>query len=295
MATSNQSNRITVTDQNTANSPDGDTKLISEDAQAAQFERVREAHKTETIEDYLELIDDLITAKGEARVVDLAKRMGVSQATVNKTIIRLARDGLVTSEPYRSIFLTDEGRAIATKSRARHDIVLSFLLSIGVSADIAALDAEGIEHHCSDETLAALSSLTQHTAKSKVLSRDGPPFTQQSRKCQRPTRTLPSWFLLRLFCNILCLCGPWLAGVCHQSTNRCDRRWTAQRDRHHPWTGGGDLRGCHRVYRTWGEFSGRKPVVRFYECIVQPYGFRTHFCWDYPVLGPHDHSIAVTS
>ena len=150
-----------MTDQNTDNSPDGDTKLISEDAQAAQFERVREAHKTETIEDYLELIDDLITAKGEARVVDLAKRMGVSQATVNKTIIRLARDGLVTSEPYRSIFLTDEGRAIATKSRARHDIVLSFLLSIGVSADIAALDAEGIEHHCSDETLAALSSLTQ--------------------------------------------------------------------------------------------------------------------------------------
>lgn len=157
-----------MTDQNASKLSDGDLKLISEDAQAAQFERVREAHKTETIEDYLELIDDLILAKGEARVVDLAKRMGVSQATVNKTIIRLARDGLATSEPYRSIFLTDEGRAIAAKSRARHDTVLAFLLSIGVSPDVAALDAEGIEHHCSEETLRALSAVTQRYQSRKT-------------------------------------------------------------------------------------------------------------------------------
>jgi len=135
--------------------------LLSEDAQAAQFERVREAHKTETIEDYLELIDDLIDAKGEARVVDLAKRMGVSQATVNKTIIRLVRDGLVTSEPYRSIFLTEAGRSIATRSRKRHAIILNFLLAVGVSPPTAALDAEGIEHHCSEETLQALAKVTQ--------------------------------------------------------------------------------------------------------------------------------------
>ena len=61
-----------------------------------------------------ELIADLIEETGEARVVDLAQRLGVSNATVNNTIQRLQRDGLVTSKPYRSIFLTEEGEAMAT-------------------------------------------------------------------------------------------------------------------------------------------------------------------------------------
>ena len=67
--------------------------------QAVDFERVREAHQREIAEDYVELVADLIEARGEARAVDLAERLGVTHATVNKTIQRLIRDGLVESQP----------------------------------------------------------------------------------------------------------------------------------------------------------------------------------------------------
>lgn len=123
--------------------------------QAERFQRVRDAHQTEVAEDYVELIADLIDDTGEARVVDLANRLGVTNATVNNTIQRLQRDGLVTSKPYRSIFLTDEGRELAEKSRARHQLVRDFLIALGVDAETADSDAEGIEHHVSAATLKA--------------------------------------------------------------------------------------------------------------------------------------------
>lgn len=122
---------------------------------AEGFKRVRDAHQTEVAEDYVELIADLIQETGEARVVDLAQRLGVSNATVNNTIQRLQRDGLVTSKPYRSIFLTEEGQAMASASRERHELVRNFLISLGVSPDVADADAEGVEHHVSEETLDA--------------------------------------------------------------------------------------------------------------------------------------------
>src|SRR5688572_16997478 len=86
--------------------------LTAED-QAAQFDRTRSAHRTEIAEDYVELSADLIDGMGEARAVDLAGRLGVTNATVNNTVARLQREGLVRSEPYRSIFLTDKGWQLA--------------------------------------------------------------------------------------------------------------------------------------------------------------------------------------
>jgi len=121
--------------------------------QAERFIRVRESHKYEAIEDYVELIDDLISISGEARLVDVANRMGITQPTASKTLARLQRDGYITSEPYRSIFLTEKGKQLAEESRAKHEIVYEFLLAIGVSPDIAKRDSEGMEHHVSDETL----------------------------------------------------------------------------------------------------------------------------------------------
>ena len=109
----------------------------------------------ESTEDYVELIDDLIRTQGEARLVDLAERLGISQPTAGKTISRLQRDGFVTSEPYRSIFLTERGKALADAARERHDVVYRFLMAIGVSAETAELDSEGVEHHVSEETLDA--------------------------------------------------------------------------------------------------------------------------------------------
>ncbi|MEO3435351.1 manganese-binding transcriptional regulator MntR [Inquilinus sp. CAU 1745] len=125
------------------------------DRQAANFRGVRDAHQMEVAEDYVELIADLIDTTGEARTADIARRLGVAHPTVVKTIARLQRDGLAESRPYRSIFLTDEGRALAARCKQRHELVVGFLKAIGVDAETAERDAEGIEHHVSAATLAA--------------------------------------------------------------------------------------------------------------------------------------------
>lgn len=117
--------------------------------------RTREEHSQELAQDYAELIAELIATTGEARVIDLARRLGVTHVTVGRTVQRLQRDGLVTTLPYRSIFLTDAGRRLAAESRRRHTIVLDFLKSLGIPESVAQSDAEGIEHHVSEETLAA--------------------------------------------------------------------------------------------------------------------------------------------
>ena len=142
----------------TANQPD--RPFEDADAQAEVFVHVRQAHQMEATEDYIELIDDLIRTQGEARLVEVAERLGISQPSASKTIARLQRDGFVTSEPYRSIFLTDTGQQLANKSRLRHDIVYRFLLAIGVSEETAKRDSEGVEHHVSNETLAAFEKIT---------------------------------------------------------------------------------------------------------------------------------------
>jgi DtxR family transcriptional regulator, manganese transport regulator len=122
---------------------------------AETLRSTREAHAREMAEDYVEAIADLIAGSGEARVTDLARELGVSHVTVNRTIARLQRDGYVTSLPYRSIFLTPAGEKLAVLARRRHEIVERFLRSLGVSPAAAARDAEGIEHHVGPETLAA--------------------------------------------------------------------------------------------------------------------------------------------
>lgn len=139
--------------QQTKQSPE--RPLEEPDAQAQVFQRVRLAHQMESTEDYVELIDDLINSQGEARLVEVAERLGISQPSASKTIARLQREGFVTSEPYRSIFLTRKGKSLADESRERHDLVYRFLLAIGVSEATAKRDSEGVEHHVSNETLAA--------------------------------------------------------------------------------------------------------------------------------------------
>src|SRR5579885_3543033 len=86
-------------------------------------QRTREEHAQETAQDYVEMIDRLIAGTGEARVIDLARELGVTHATVSRTIRRLQRDGFVLSRPYRSIFLTDRGRRLSRESRHRHEVV----------------------------------------------------------------------------------------------------------------------------------------------------------------------------
>jgi DtxR family manganese transport transcriptional regulator len=139
----------------TKNSDDMD---VSESA--SKFDRIRKAHQSEVAEDYVELIADLIDENGEARTVDLAARFGVTSPTVNAIIQRLVREDLVETKPYRSIFLTEKGMALAEASRQRHKIVRDFLVSIGVPEAIAEEDAEGVEHHVSPETLDIFARIT---------------------------------------------------------------------------------------------------------------------------------------
>ncbi len=123
---------------------------------AQRFQRTRDDHANELAEDYVELIDDLIRDNGEARAVDIAQHLGVTHVTVTNSITRLKRDGLVTSERYRSIFLTPAGKRLADKVRKRHQLVLDFLRALGVPKKHAETDAEGIEHHLSPATLDAM-------------------------------------------------------------------------------------------------------------------------------------------
>ena len=137
------------------------TQLVNVEEHVEGFRQVREAHRRELIDDYVELISDLINEVGEARQVDMAARLGVSQPTVAKMLKRLASVGLIEQIPWRGIFLTPEGEKLAQESRERHQIVENFLLAIGVSAEIARRDAEGMEHHVSEETLAMFLKFTQ--------------------------------------------------------------------------------------------------------------------------------------
>ena len=130
-------------------------KLPAEGTQARRFGKTRSAQSTAILEDYVELIADLLGNSGEARPTDIARRLGVSHATAVKTISRLKRAGLATARPYRGVFLTEKGQDLADRVRVRHRLVVDVLSALGVPTEAAEADAEGIEHHVSEVTLKA--------------------------------------------------------------------------------------------------------------------------------------------
>lgn len=163
-----------------SNKPAGSSRpaSASHPATAAYQKRTRQQHAQERAQDYVEAIAELIATRGEARATDLAKMLGVTHVTVIRTVERLQRNGLVTTEPYRSIFLSDVGRKLAVTAKARHETVIAFLKALGISTATAAADAEGIEHHVSTETLAAFR---------RFLSKDEPAAPQE-KPSKKPSR-----------------------------------------------------------------------------------------------------------
>jgi DtxR family transcriptional regulator, manganese transport regulator len=124
--------------------------------QAQHFIKTRLQHEGELAEDYTELIYDLIQERGNARVTELAKRLGVSHVTAIRTVRRLEKAGLVIAKKHSPIKLTKIGLSMAVKAKKKHQMLVEFLLALGVPLRVAESDSEGIEHHISAATLSAI-------------------------------------------------------------------------------------------------------------------------------------------
>jgi DtxR family transcriptional regulator, manganese transport regulator len=111
---------------------------------------------TESREDYLVCIFELISNKGYARGIEIANRLAVAQASVSIMIKRLAEAGYVKHEKYRGFTLTESGQVLARGVHFRRSILITFLESLGVPHDVVREDVHGLEHHLSRETLNCL-------------------------------------------------------------------------------------------------------------------------------------------
>ncbi len=150
----------------------GEETLPAEQTQARRFGNTRSAQTGALCEDYVELIADLLATAGEARPTDVARRLGVSHATAIKTISRLKREGLATGLPYRGVFLTEAGQALAERVRSRHRLLVDVLLALGVPFEAAEADAEGMEHFVSEPTRQALTEFLRSRGMEEALSLD---------------------------------------------------------------------------------------------------------------------------
>jgi DtxR family transcriptional regulator, manganese transport regulator len=112
--------------------------------------------QTDRMEDYLEVIYELIRQKGYATAIDISESLSVSSPSVTKMLKRLDENKYLRYEKYRGISLTGEGIAVAENIRQKHSLLAEFLKMIGVDENIANIDAEGIEHHIHSETLKKL-------------------------------------------------------------------------------------------------------------------------------------------
>ncbi|MEI6321488.1 MAG: transcriptional regulator MntR [bacterium] len=131
---------------------------------------IKTGHRSSSAaEDYLERIQELIDAKGYARVVDIAESLGISQASVTNMVKRLDVEGLLHHEKYRGLILTDEGERIARAISHRHKILTDFLRLMGVSAQEVERDVEGMEHHLSASSLEVIEALFKELSSNKAL------------------------------------------------------------------------------------------------------------------------------
>jgi len=121
----------------------------------------KNASPSQSAEDYLERIHELIEAKGYARVVDIAASLKVRQASVTNMVKKLGQAGYVKYERYRGLILTDKGRAVAHRVQSRHETLSRFFSLFDLDAESQRADIEGIEHHLSPATLEMLEDLAQ--------------------------------------------------------------------------------------------------------------------------------------
>jgi Mn-dependent DtxR family transcriptional regulator len=139
---------------------------------------------SQSAEDYLERIQELIENKGYARVVDIASSLKVKQASVTSMVQKLAEAGYLEYEKYRGLVMTDKGRDVARKIQDRHATLSRFFSLFGLDAETQREDIEGIEHHLSEATVQVLSDLAQFFERNPEKLRS----FQQSRNGSRSKR-----------------------------------------------------------------------------------------------------------
>ena len=122
---------------------------------------VPEPRPSQSAEDYLERIHELIQEKGYARVVDIASSLKVKQASVTSMVQKLDELGFLKYEKYRGLTLTEQGREVAKRIQNRHETLSRFFSLFGLSTETQQQDIEGIEHHLSPATVAVLADLAQ--------------------------------------------------------------------------------------------------------------------------------------
>jgi Mn-dependent DtxR family transcriptional regulator len=115
---------------------------------------------SQSAEDYLERIHELIESKGTAHVADIAQSLGVGQPSVTSMVQKLADEGYLHYEKYRALTLTEAGRSVAERIHDRHNVLADFFTLFDLDDEIQARDIEGIEHHLSVDTLSTLADLT---------------------------------------------------------------------------------------------------------------------------------------
>jgi len=121
----------------------------------AAHESIREGSSTR-MEDYLEVISELVELKGYATTLDISRYLSVSAPSVTKMLQRLDDGGYLEYEKYRGINLTQKGKQIAGTIRQKHGILLEFFEILGIGSDTANRDAEGLEHHINPKTIKQL-------------------------------------------------------------------------------------------------------------------------------------------
>ena len=126
---------------------------------------------SQSAEDYLERIHELIEEKGYARVVDIASTLEVKQASVTSMVQKLGELGYINYEKYRGLLLTDKGLEVARRIKKRHETLSRFFSLLGLDPATQQADIEGIEHHLSADTVECLADLAQFFENNpKVLS-----------------------------------------------------------------------------------------------------------------------------
>jgi Mn-dependent DtxR family transcriptional regulator len=120
-----------------------------------------ELGRSESTEDHLERIQELVEQKGYARVSDIAVSLKLSRSAVSNMVRRLARRGYVNYERYRGFTLTAEGRAVAQHIKVRHETLTELLQLLGLRPETVEQEVEVIEHHLKPETLRVFSKLVR--------------------------------------------------------------------------------------------------------------------------------------